>query len=64
MMVEFTKDQAQALLGLLDIAVKSGGLRIASTALFFSQALEEAARKESIPASTAAAPVVDEGLKT
>lgn len=46
MKIEITKDQAQALLNLIDIAVKAGGLQVASTAVFFHGLLETAARAE------------------
>lgn len=44
MKIELTKDQAQALLSLIDIAVKAGGLSVASTAVFFHNLLEQAAK--------------------
>lgn len=47
MKIEITKDQAQALLNLIDIAVKAGGLQVASTAVFFHNLLETAARAEN-----------------
>lgn len=47
MKIELTKDQAQALLTILDIAVKAGGLQVASTVVFFHGLLEAAARAES-----------------
>lgn len=49
MKIEITKDQAQALLNLIDIAVKAGGLQVASTAVFFHSLLETAARAEANP---------------
>lgn len=46
MKIELNKNQAEALLNLIDIAVKSGGLPVASTAVFFHGLLETAARAE------------------
>lgn len=42
--IELTKEQAQAMLSLIDIAVKAGGLTVASTAVFFHNLLEQAAK--------------------
>lgn len=39
---ELNQEQAQALLGLIDLAVKTGGLQVASTAVFFHSLLEAA----------------------
>lgn len=46
MKIELNKTQAEALLHLIDIAVKSGGLSVASTAVFFHGMLETAARAD------------------
>lgn len=42
--VEFTTEEANALANLLDLAVRSNGLRSASAALVIMQKLEEAAK--------------------
>lgn len=43
--IEFTKEETNALAELLDIAVKAGGLRVASAAIVIMQKLQEAAKK-------------------
>lgn len=45
MKIELTPDEANALAGLLDLAVKSGGIRSASAALTIFQKLEAAAKE-------------------
>jgi len=42
--IEMTKEEAQALAGLLDIAVKSGGMQVANAALVIMRKIEEAAK--------------------
>lgn len=42
--IEFTAEEANALANLLDIAVRSNGLRSASAALVIMQKLEDAAK--------------------
>lgn len=42
--IEMTKEEAQNLAGLLDIAVKSGGMQVAGAALMIMRKVEEAAR--------------------
>jgi hypothetical protein len=44
MNIELTKEEAQALAGLLDIAVKSGGIQVANAALVIMRKIEEAAK--------------------
>jgi hypothetical protein len=44
MNIELTKEEAQALAGLLDIAVKSGGIQVASAALLILKKIEDAAK--------------------
>lgn len=46
MKLELTIDEANALIGLIDIAVKTGGLQVAPTALAMVQKLKEAAEKK------------------
>lgn len=47
MKLNLTTDQAKALLGLIDLAVKSGGLAVASTALFFQSEIQRAAKSDA-----------------
>lgn len=47
MKIEINKTQAQALLGLIDSAVRAEGLKVASTAAFFHTLLETAAAEEA-----------------
>lgn len=42
MKIELTIPQAQALLNLIDLAVKAGGLQVASTAVFFQTEISRA----------------------
>lgn len=49
MKLNLTTDQAKALLSLIDLAVKQGGLAVASTALFFQSEIQRAAKAESDP---------------
>jgi predicted DNA-binding transcriptional regulator YafY len=43
MNIELTNDEAQALVQLLDIAVKAGGLRVTQPALAIAQKIDAAA---------------------
>jgi len=45
--IEFTVEEANALLNLLDVAVKAGGIRVAPVALSIVQRVEDAAKKEN-----------------
>ena len=56
-LVELTQEQATALLQLVDIAVKSGGLQVAASAVFFHDHIQAAHRKsqESSPPIVGAA---------
>lgn len=45
MTIEFTNEEATILVQLLDMAVKSGGLQVASAALALVNKLEEASKK-------------------
>lgn len=45
MQIEVTEEQANALIQLLDAATKAGGLQLAGNALFFTNLLQEAAKK-------------------
>ena len=47
MTIELTKDEANALVGLIDLAVKSGGLQVANAALVIMKKVEEAAKKDA-----------------
>lgn len=47
-MVEFNIQEAKALVGLLDIAVKSAGLAVAADALYFRNKLEAAHKAQSV----------------
>jgi len=40
--IELTKDEASTLLQLLDVAIKAGGLNVASAALTIAMKVEEA----------------------
>lgn len=43
MQIELTKEEADALLRLLDVAARSGGLSVAEPVLFFARKISEAA---------------------
>jgi len=44
MNVEFTKEEANALAAMIDLAVKSGGLQVAGAAVLIMKKLEAAAK--------------------
>lgn len=44
MKIELTKEEANALVGLIDLAVKSGGLQVANAALVLMKKIEDAAK--------------------
>lgn len=46
MKIELTIDEANALLSLIDIAVKAAGLQVAPVALAMAQKLKDAAEKK------------------
>ena len=46
MTIELTKEQAQVLINLIDIAVKAGGMQAARAGVFFSDLIAAAAAKE------------------
>lgn len=46
MKLELTIDEANALISLIDIAVKAGGLQVATTAVVMVQKIKEAAEKK------------------
>ena len=48
--VNFTKNQAQVLLQLLDLTVKTNGLSVAEAAVVLSKIIEDGIRKEAAPA--------------
>lgn len=52
MKIELTTPQAQALLNLIDLAVKAGGLQVASTAVFFQSEIDRAFKAESEPVTS------------
>lgn len=52
-LVELTPEQATALLQLIDLAVKSGGLQVAQAAVFFHDHIQ-AAHKRSLEAEPVA----------
>lgn len=45
--LELTLEEANALANLLDLAVKSGGIRVAGAAANFMQRLEDAAKEDN-----------------
>lgn len=47
MKLELTKEEAQALVALIDLAVKSGGLQVASAALVITKKIDDAAKESS-----------------
>jgi len=51
MKIELTIEQANALLNVLDVAVRAEGLKLASTALFFHGAVVNAAKLEEAEAA-------------
>lgn len=46
MNISLSKEEANALVGLIDLAVKSGGLQVANAALVIMNKLEAAAKEE------------------
>ena len=48
MKVEFTIEEANTLIGLLDLAVKAGGLQVAPNAVAMMQKLKDAAEKKDV----------------
>lgn len=44
MNIEFTKEEANALAAMIDLAVKSGGLQVAGAAVLIMKKLEAAAK--------------------
>ena len=46
MTIEITKEQAQVLVNLIDVAVKTGGIQAARAAVFFTDLVAAAAAKE------------------
>jgi hypothetical protein len=52
MQVTFTLEEAKSLVGLIDLAVKTGGLGVAETAVYFAKKLETAAKEEQDTSST------------
>lgn len=46
MTIDLTKEEATALIQLIDIAVKAGGLQVANAALVLATKLDEAAKKQ------------------
>mgnify|MGYP001319060451 CR=1 FL=1 len=48
--IEFSKDEVQALLGLIDLAVKSGGLQVAEAAVVLSRKIAEAVKPKEAAA--------------
>jgi hypothetical protein len=47
MIIELSIEEANALLNLLDVAVKSGGIRVAPAALLIVQKIEDSSKKEN-----------------
>jgi hypothetical protein len=55
MQVTFENEEAKALIGLIDLAVKAGGLGVAETAVHFAKKLEAAAKEAvAVQANTSA----------
>ena len=50
--VEFTKDEAEALVKLIDLAIKSAGLSVAAQAAHFHQKVDKAYRNRSTVVET------------
>lgn len=48
MKIELTIDEANALINLIDIAVKAGGLQVALNAVAMVQKLKDAAEKKDV----------------
>lgn len=46
--VEFSQEEANALIGVLDLAVKAGGLNAAESALYFHKKLSDAFAKPEV----------------
>jgi polyhydroxyalkanoate synthesis regulator phasin len=46
MTIEITKEQAQVLINLIDVAVKAGGIQAARAGVFFTDLVSAAAAKE------------------
>jgi hypothetical protein len=49
MTIEFTEQEGQALLQLIDIAVKSGGLNVAQAGVILASKISEAAKPKTQP---------------
>lgn len=47
MKIDLNKEEAQVLVNLLDVAVKSGGLQAAEAALYFAKKVDTAAKEEA-----------------
>jgi len=45
MQIEFTREEAQILLNLIDLAVKANGIKVAEAGLHFANKLTEACNK-------------------
>lgn len=54
--VNYTDEEARALVALIDLAVKSGGLQVAETAAVLVNKMKAASAEASQPASTARDP--------
>lgn len=48
MKVEYTTEEAQTAINLYDLAVKSGGLQVASAALMMTKKLQDAAQEVAV----------------
>jgi hypothetical protein len=46
MTIEITKEQAQVLINIIDVAVKAGGIQAARAGVFFTDLVSAAAAKE------------------
>jgi hypothetical protein len=46
MKIEFTKEEASALVQLIDVAVKAGGLQVAAAALALVRKIDDAAKSD------------------
>ena len=54
MKIELTKEEAQVLVNMIDIAVKSAGLQAADAGVHFSKLIQAAAKAEDEPAEPVA----------
>jgi hypothetical protein len=58
MKIELTNEEAQVLINLIDVAVKSAGLQAAEAGVFYTKKIQEAAKAEQ-PVAEMPEPMLD-----